>query len=88
MNFFVVYYLLVKIEKVNMKEEKEIIVMWFWVFSILFVMVGYIIVIYNGKEYIFIYIINFMVGCKLGEFVLIWYFMSYESVRKDIKFCC
>ena len=58
MNFFVVYYLLVKIEKVNMKEEKEIIVMWFWVFSILFVMVGYIIVIYNGKEYLFIYIID------------------------------
>lgn len=30
-NFFVVKYLLRKIEKFNIKVEKEIIIIWFWV---------------------------------------------------------
>lgn len=33
-NFFVVKYLLRKIEKFNIKVEKEIIIIWFWVFII------------------------------------------------------
>lgn len=85
-NFFVVNYLLEKMEKFNMREEKEIIVIWFWVFIIIFIMIGYIIVIYNGKEYLFIYIIDCMVGYKLGEFVFIFIFVRY--VRNDNKFCC
>ncbi|OID52732.1 hypothetical protein A7L77_18895, partial [Acinetobacter baumannii] len=68
-NFFVVNYLLRKINKFNIKVEKNLIVMWFWVFIIIFIMIGYIIVIYNGKEYLFVYIIDCMVGYKLGEFV-------------------
>lgn len=85
-NFFVVNYLLKKIERFNIKVEKEIIIIWFRVFIIIFIMIGYIIVIYNGKEYLFIYIMDCMVGYKLGEFVFIINFCGY--VKNDNKFCC
>ena len=85
-NFFVVKYLLRKIEKFNIKVEKEIIIIWFWVFIIIFIMIGYIIVIYNGREYLFVYIIDFMVGYKLGEFLFIINFRGY--VKNDNRFCC
>ena len=45
-----------KIEKVNMKEEKEIIVTWSRASSILPAMVGHTIAIHNGKEHLPIYI--------------------------------
>ncbi|CAD6262816.1 unnamed protein product [Miscanthus lutarioriparius] len=79
------HHLLAKIEKVNMKEEKEIIVTWSLASSILPTMVGHTIAIHNGKEYIPIYITDPMVGNKLGEFVPTRHFMSYESTRKDTK---
>ncbi|WVZ87840.1 hypothetical protein U9M48_034415 [Paspalum notatum var. saurae] len=78
-------HLLAKIEKVNMKEEKEIIVTWSRASSILPAMVGHTIAIHNGKEHIPIYITNPMVGRKLGEFVPTRHFTSYESARKDTK---
>nr|YP_009386761.1 ribosomal protein S19 [Garnotia thailandica]YP_009386782.1 ribosomal protein S19 [Garnotia thailandica]ARS86917.1 ribosomal protein S19 [Garnotia thailandica]ARS86938.1 ribosomal protein S19 [Garnotia thailandica] len=66
-NPFVARHLLAKIEKINMKEEKEIIVTWSRASSILPAMVGHTIAIHNGKEHIPIYITNPMVGRKLGE---------------------
>jgi ribosomal protein S19 len=50
-NPFVARHLLAKIEKVNMKEEKEIIVTWSRASSILPAMVGHTIAIHNGKEH-------------------------------------
>nr|YP_008080558.1 ribosomal protein S19 [Pharus latifolius]AEI29145.1 ribosomal protein S19 [Pharus latifolius] len=84
-NPFVAHHLLVKIEKVNMKEEKETIGTWSRASSILPTMVGHTIAIHNGKEHIPIYITNPMVGHKLGEFVPTRNFTSYESARKDTK---
>jgi small subunit ribosomal protein S19 len=85
MNPFVAHHLLIKIEKVNMMEEKETIVTWSRASSILPGMVGHTNAIHNGKEHIPIYITNPMVGRKLGEFVPTQHFMSYESARKDTK---
>ncbi|KEH17703.1 50S ribosomal protein L2P [Medicago truncatula] len=79
------HHLLAKIEKVNMKEEKETIVTWSRASSILPTMVGHTIAIHNGKEHIPIYITNPMVGRKLGEFVPTRHFTSYENARKDTK---
>lgn len=53
-NPFVAHHLLAKIEKVNMKEEKETIVTWSRASSILPTMVG--LAIHNGKEHLPIYI--------------------------------
>nr|YP_010287084.1 ribosomal protein S19 [Hydrocharis chevalieri]UKT61161.1 ribosomal protein S19 [Hydrocharis chevalieri] len=67
-NPFVANHLLGKIEKLNMKEEKEIIVTWSRASTIIPRMVGHTIAIHNGKEHLPIYIMDRMVGHKLGEF--------------------
>ena len=53
---FLARHLLAKIEKVNMKEEKETIVTWSRASSILPAMVGHTIAIHYGKEHLPIYI--------------------------------
>nr|YP_009861159.1 ribosomal protein S19 [Lasia spinosa]QIU82850.1 ribosomal protein S19 [Lasia spinosa] len=65
---FVANHLLVKIEKLNIREEKEIIVTWSRASTIIPTMIGHTIAIHNGKEHLPIYITDRMVGHKLGEF--------------------
>ncbi|KAJ9535584.1 LOW QUALITY PROTEIN: hypothetical protein OSB04_un001288 [Centaurea solstitialis] len=60
--------LLKKINKLNTKAEKEIIVTWSRASTIIPTMVGHTIAIHNGKEHLPIYITDRMVGHKLGEF--------------------
>nr|BAG06403.1 ribosomal protein S19 [Acorus gramineus] len=67
-NPFVANHLLEKIEKLNMKEEKEIIVTWSRASTIIPTMISHTIAIHNGKEHLPIYITDRMVGHKLGEF--------------------
>nr|URP31519.1 ribosomal protein L2 [Chrysanthemum x morifolium] len=57
-----------KINKLNTKEEKEIIITWSRASTIIPIMVGHTIAIHNGKEHLPIYITDRMVGHKLGEF--------------------
>lgn len=91
---FIVDYLFKKIEKLDINiKKKKILLIWFWVFMVVFKMIGYIIVIYNGKEYIFIYIINNMFYYKLGDFVFICFCLEYlgkddKKFKKDKKFSC
>nr|YP_010286835.1 ribosomal protein S19 [Hydrocharis dubia]UKT60910.1 ribosomal protein S19 [Hydrocharis dubia] len=68
-NPFVANHLLRKIEKLNMKKEKETIVTWSRASTIIPIMVGHTIAIHNGKEHLPIYIMDRMVGFKLGDFV-------------------
>nr|YP_009671577.1 ribosomal protein S19 [Passiflora menispermifolia]YP_009671595.1 ribosomal protein S19 [Passiflora menispermifolia]QCX30854.1 ribosomal protein S19 [Passiflora menispermifolia]QCX30855.1 ribosomal protein S19 [Passiflora menispermifolia] len=67
-NPFVANYLLRKIKKLNTKAEKQIIVTWSRASTIIPTMIGHTIAIHNGKEKIPIYITDYMVGHKLGEF--------------------
>nr|YP_009537492.1 ribosomal protein S19 [Dioscorea quartiniana]AYM33587.1 ribosomal protein S19 [Dioscorea quartiniana] len=67
-NPFVVDHLSGKMEKLNMREEKEIIVTWSRGSTIIPAMMGHTIAIHNGKEHFPIYITDQMVGHKLGEF--------------------
>nr|YP_010424250.1 ribosomal protein S19 [Philodendron hederaceum]QHN54902.1 ribosomal protein S19 [Philodendron lanceolatum]USH58600.1 ribosomal protein S19 [Philodendron hederaceum]UZA66508.1 ribosomal protein S19 [Philodendron hederaceum] len=67
-NPFVANHLLVKIEKLNKRGEKEIIVTWSRASTIIPTMIGHTIAIHNGKEHLPIYITDRMVGHKLGEF--------------------
>nr|QZM06728.1 ribosomal protein S19 [Chimonanthus salicifolius] len=57
-----------KIEKLNMREEKETIVTWSRASTIIPTMIGHTIAIHNGKEHLPIFITDRMVGHKLGEF--------------------
>nr|YP_010622869.1 ribosomal protein S19 [Barringtonia asiatica]WBF92768.1 ribosomal protein S19 [Barringtonia asiatica] len=67
-NPFVANHLLKKIDKLNTKAEKEIIVTWSRASTIIPIMIGHTIAIHNGKEHLPIYITDRMVGHKLGEF--------------------
>nr|YP_009650949.1 ribosomal protein S19 [Hydnocarpus hainanensis]YP_009650971.1 ribosomal protein S19 [Hydnocarpus hainanensis]QCY72387.1 ribosomal protein S19 [Hydnocarpus hainanensis]QCY72409.1 ribosomal protein S19 [Hydnocarpus hainanensis] len=67
-NPFVENHLLKKINKLNTKAEKKIIVTWSRASTIIPTMIGHTIAIHNGKEHFPIYITDRMVGHKLGEF--------------------
>nr|YP_009582558.1 ribosomal protein S19 [Alstroemeria hybrid cultivar]AGQ55712.1 ribosomal protein S19 [Alstroemeria aurea]ANO44550.1 ribosomal protein S19 [Alstroemeria longistaminea]QBK84180.1 ribosomal protein S19 [Alstroemeria hybrid cultivar] len=67
-NPFVANHLSRKIEKLNMREGKEIIVTWSRASTIIPTMIGHTIGIHTGKEHLPIYITDRMVGHKLGEF--------------------
>nr|YP_010229732.1 ribosomal protein S19 [Epimedium pinnatum]QST18554.1 ribosomal protein S19 [Epimedium pinnatum]QXV94084.1 ribosomal protein S19 [Epimedium pinnatum]QXV94165.1 ribosomal protein S19 [Epimedium perralderianum] len=67
-NPFVANHLLRKIEKLNIRAEKEIIITWSRASTIIPIMIGHTIAIHNGKEHLPIYITDSMVSHKLGEF--------------------
>nr|YP_009828971.1 ribosomal protein S19 [Impatiens hawkeri]QJC59288.1 ribosomal protein S19 [Impatiens hawkeri] len=67
-NPFVAKHLLKKIDKLNTKAEKEIIVTWSRASTIIPTMIGHTIAIHNGKEHLPIFITDRMVSHKLGEF--------------------
>nr|YP_010756959.1 ribosomal protein S19 [Rulingia hermanniifolia]UNV38677.1 ribosomal protein S19 [Rulingia hermanniifolia] len=67
-NPFVANHLLKKIERLNTKAEKEIIITWSRASTIIPTMIGHTIAIHNGREHLPIYITDRMVGHKLGEF--------------------
>ncbi|KAK8925701.1 hypothetical protein KSP39_PZI018902 [Platanthera zijinensis] len=82
-NPFVANHLSGKIEKLNMREEKEIIVTWSRASTIIPTMIGHTIAIHNGKEHLPIYITDRMVGHKLGEFAPTLTFVRHA--RNDNK---
>ena len=82
-NPFVANHLLKKMDKLNKKAEKEIIVTWSRGSSIIPIMIGHTIAIHNGKEHLPIYITDYMVGHKLGEFVPTLNFR--EHTKNDTK---
>nr|YP_010176679.1 ribosomal protein S19 [Duranta erecta]QSQ72437.1 ribosomal protein S19 [Duranta erecta] len=81
-NPFVADHLLRKIDKLNKKAEKEIIVTWSRASTIIPTMIGHTIAIHNGKEHVPIYITDYMVGHKLGEFVPTLNFREHTK-KKD-----
>nr|YP_004769851.1 ribosomal protein S19 [Wolffiella lingulata]AEK94464.1 ribosomal protein S19 [Wolffiella lingulata] len=82
-NPFVANHLLVKIQKLNIRQEKEIIVTWSRASTIIPTMIGHTIAVHNGKEHLPIYITDRMVGHKLGEFAPTRSFGKH--VKNDIK---
>nr|WOC91516.1 ribosomal protein S19 [Utricularia hispida] len=68
-NPFVANHLVKKINKLNKKAEKEIIVTFSRASTIIPTMIGHTIAIHNGKEHLPIYITDRAVGHKLGEFI-------------------
>nr|YP_010281144.1 ribosomal protein S19 [Chamaenerion angustifolium subsp. circumvagum]UKH50439.1 ribosomal protein S19 [Chamaenerion angustifolium subsp. circumvagum] len=67
-NPFVANPLLRKIEKLNRREDKQLIRTWSRASTIIPTMIGHTIAIHNGREHLPIYITDHMVGHKLGEF--------------------
>ena len=65
---FVADHLLKKIETLNSRSEKKVIRTWSRASTIVPIMIGHTIAVYNGREYIPVFITDQMVGHKLGEF--------------------
>nr|YP_010958455.1 ribosomal protein S19 [Vandenboschia auriculata]ALO81799.1 ribosomal protein S19 [Vandenboschia auriculata] len=66
---FVANHLIRRIQNLNVRKEKKIIVTWSRTSAIVPIMIGHTIAVYNGQEHLPIYITDRMVGHKLGEFV-------------------
>ncbi len=79
---FVAYHLIEKIHKIS---EKEIIKTWSRSSTILPIMVGKTISVYNGKKHIPIFITESLVGHKLGEFAPTRNFRSHKKIDRKIK---
>ena len=65
---FVADSLLTKIEKLNVKGDKQVIKTWSRASTILPQMVGHTIAVHNGRQHVPVFISEQMVGHKLGEF--------------------
>jgi small subunit ribosomal protein S19 len=84
---YIAYHLLEKFEELNKKEKnsgkKVAIQTWSRSSTILPIMIGYTISVYNGKKHIPIFITDSLVGHKLGEFAPTRTFRSH--IKKDRK---
>ena len=65
---FVANHLLRKIEKLNGKGEKKLVITWSRASTIVPGMIGHTIAVHNGREHIPVFVTDQMIGHKLGEF--------------------
>jgi small subunit ribosomal protein S19 len=82
---FVAHHLLKKISQQKKQGKKDTILTWSRASTILPVMIGYTIAVYNGKQHVPIFISDQFVGHKLGEFVSTRTFKSHIKADKKSK---
>nr|YP_009690875.1 ribosomal protein S19 [Oleandra articulata]QEG57655.1 ribosomal protein S19 [Oleandra articulata] len=66
---FVANHLIRKVENLNIRRERKLIVTWSRASAVVPIMIGHTIAVHNGREHLPIYVTDRMVGHKLGEFV-------------------
>ncbi|HSH44317.1 MAG TPA: 30S ribosomal protein S19 [Longimicrobiales bacterium] len=77
--------LLLKIEKMNSKNEKRVIKTWARASTISPEFVGHTLAVHNGNKFIPVYITENMVGHKLGEFAPTRLFRGHGGKLADKK---
>lgn len=82
---FVHYSLLKKIEQVSQSSSKSIIYSWSRSSTIIPIMIGHTIAVYNGKEHIPILVSDQMIGHKLGEFVPTRNYRGHVKTDKKVR---
>nr|WIA67596.1 ribosomal protein S19 [Apopellia endiviifolia]WIA67684.1 ribosomal protein S19 [Apopellia endiviifolia]WIA67860.1 ribosomal protein S19 [Apopellia endiviifolia] len=82
---FVADHLLKRIEKLNLKREKKIVITWSRASTIVPTMIGHTIAVHNGQEHLPIYVTDRMVGHKLGEFALTRTFRGHAKNDKKSR---
>lgn len=82
---YIAYHLLNKISNLNKKNKKEIIKTWSRSSTILPMMIGHTITVYNGQKHVPLYISDQLVGHKLGEFVPTRTFRSHKKTERKVK---
>ncbi len=79
---FVADHLMTKIEKMNAKNEKQVIKTWSRASTILPNMIGHTIAVHNGRQHVPVYVTEQMVGHKLGEFAPTRTFRGHTKDKK------
>jgi small subunit ribosomal protein S19 len=82
---YIAYHLLKKIENLNKTGKKEVIKTWSRSSTILPLMIGHTISVYNGQKHVPVYISDPLVGHKLGEFVPTRTFRSHKKTERKMK---
>lgn len=82
---FIAYHLLNKLQVLNKNGKKEIIKTWSRASTILPLMIGHTISVYNGQKHVPIFITDQLVGHKLGEFVPTRTFRSHKKTERKVK---
>jgi small subunit ribosomal protein S19 len=82
---FVAYHILEKINLLNENKKKVTIKTWSRASTILPLMIGHTIAVYNGKQHIPIFITEQIVGHKLGEFAPTRTFKSHLKSDKKVR---
>ena len=82
---FIAYHLYKKIDNMRATGKKEVITTWARSSTVLPIMVGFTIAVYNGKQHIPVFISDQFVGHKLGEFVSTRTFKSHIKSDKKTK---
>lgn len=82
---YVAYHLLDKLNKLNKIGKKDTIKTWSRASTILPLMIGHTISIYNGQKHVPIFISDQLVGHKLGEFVPTRTFRSHKKTERKAK---
>ncbi len=65
---FVDDHLLVKVEKLNEADKKQVVKTWSRRSTIFPQFIGHTIAVYDGRKHVPVYVTEDMVGHKLGEF--------------------
>jgi len=82
---YVAYHLLNKLNTLNSVGKKDTIKTWSRASTILPLMIGHTISIYNGQKHVPIFISDQLVGHKLGEFVPTRTFRSHKKTERKVK---
>jgi len=82
---FIANHLLNKINLLNDKVKKETIKTWSRASTILPLMIGHTISVYNGQKHVPVFITDPLVGHKLGEFVPTRTFRSHKKTERKVK---
>jgi small subunit ribosomal protein S19 len=82
---YIAYHLLNKIQKMNDSGKKDTIKTWSRASTILPLMIGHTISVYNGQKHVPVFISEQLVGHKLGEFVPTRSFRSHKKTERKVK---
>jgi len=82
---YIAYHLLNKLNALNKNGKKEIIKTWSRSYTILPLMIGHTISVYNGQKHVPVFVSDQLVGHKLGEFVPTRTFKSHKKTERKVK---
>ena len=82
---YIAYHLLNKLSSLNQQGKKETVKTWSRSSTILPMMIGHTISVYNGQKHVPVFITDQLVGHKLGEFVPTRLFRSHKKTERKVK---